>query len=76
MALTALLHAPVFRGPGLPLQPKLAVCNFLIEPKRILFFCPLCPLSVSLRFALSENAEKAALESRVWLSTEHLISPP
>lgn len=66
---------PIFRGLGLHVKPKLAVCNFLLSPDAYCFL-PLCPLSVSLRFALGENAEKAALESRIWLSTEHLILPP
>lgn len=55
------------------LEPKVRVFDFLIHMPFV-FSLLLHPLAFLVCFCESE--EMAALESRIWLSTKHLISPP
>lgn len=66
--------SPYFQGFRLQLRSKLAVCNFLLSPNAYFQFLLLCPLSISLLYV--RVLKWRPLESRIWLSTEHLILPP
>lgn len=70
--------APYFQGFRQRWKSKLGVSNFSLSPNAFFFSTPslLCPLATRFVFVFCASAETAALESRTWLSTEHLILPP